>query len=65
MGCLALAGDVKWTFVAPLAAGFLVGGWVGPKIVRKGPAGPLRVVVSRLGVGLAARPGLTAYWRVK
>lgn len=45
----------------PLAAGFLIGGWVGPKIVRKVPAGPLRVVVSLCGVGLAVRLGLAAY----
>jgi hypothetical protein len=59
--CFALFGDVRWAFVAPLAAGFLIGGWVEPKIVRKVPAGPLRVVVSRFGVGLAVRLGLTAY----
>ena len=28
--CFALFGDVRWALVAPLAAGFLVGGWVGP-----------------------------------
>jgi uncharacterized membrane protein YfcA len=37
--------------VAPLAAGFLIGGWVGPKIIRKVPAGPLRVVGSLCGPG--------------
>jgi hypothetical protein len=37
-----------------------VGGWGGPKIVPKVPAGPLRVVVSRFGIGLAVRPGLSA-----
>jgi hypothetical protein len=42
------------------ATGFLIGGWGGPKIVRKVPAGPLRVVVSRFGIGLAVRLGLTA-----
>jgi hypothetical protein len=35
--CFALFGDVRWAFVAPLAAGFLVGGWIGPKIARKVP----------------------------
>jgi uncharacterized protein len=45
----------------PLAAGFLIGGWVGPKIVRKVPAGPLRVAVSLCGVGLPVRLGLAAY----
>jgi uncharacterized membrane protein YfcA len=57
----ALFGDVRWAFVVPLAAGFMAGGWIGPKIVRKVPAGPFRVVVSLCGVGLAVRLGVTAY----
>ncbi len=59
--CFALFGDVRWTFVAPLAAGFLVGGWIGPKIARRVPAGPFRVVVSLCGIGLAVKLGLSAY----
>jgi hypothetical protein len=59
--CFAAFGDVRWVLVAPLAAGFLVGGWVGPKIVRKVPAGPFRVIVSLCGLGLAVRLGLAAY----
>jgi uncharacterized membrane protein YfcA len=59
--CFALFGDVRWVFVWPLAAGFLVGGWIGPKIVRRVPAGPFRVVVSLCGVGLAVRLGISAY----
>jgi hypothetical protein len=45
----------------PLAAGFLAGGWIGPKIVRRVPAEPFRVVVSLCGVGLAVRLGISAY----
>ena len=59
--CFALFGDVRWTFVVPLAAGFLAGGWIGPKIARKVPAGPFRVVVSLCGVDLAVRLGVSAY----
>ncbi len=59
--CFALFGDVRWSFVAPLATGFLVGGWIGPKIARKVPAGPFRVIVSLCGVGLAVRLGISAY----
>jgi uncharacterized membrane protein YfcA len=59
--CFAVFGDVRWEFVAPLAAGFLLGGWIGPKIARKVPAGPFRVVVSLCGVGLAVKLGLSAY----
>jgi uncharacterized membrane protein YfcA len=59
--CFALFGDVRWVLVVPLAAGFLAGGWIGPKIVRKVPAGPFRVVVSLCGIGLAVRLGISAY----
>lgn len=59
--CFALFGDVRWAFVVPLAAGFLVGGWLGPKIARKVPAGPFRVVVSLCGIGLAVKLGMSAY----
>ncbi len=59
--CLLVFGEVRWTFVAPLAAGFLVGGWIGPKIARKVPTGPFRVVVSLGGIGLAVRLGISAY----
>ena len=47
--------------VLPLAAGFLIGGWVGPKIARRVPAGVLRVLVSLCGLGLAVKLGISAY----
>jgi uncharacterized membrane protein YfcA len=59
--CFALFGDVRWEFVAPLAAGFLIGGWFGPKIARKVPTEPFRVIVSLCGIGLAVRLGIGAY----
>ncbi len=59
--CFALSGGVRWVLVAPLAAGFLVGGWIGPKIVRKAPPGPFRVIVSLCGIGLAVKLGIGAY----
>jgi uncharacterized membrane protein YfcA len=59
--CFALFGDVRWTFVAPLAAGFLIGGWIGPKIARRLPAEPFRVFVSLCGIGLAVKLGVSAY----
>jgi uncharacterized membrane protein YfcA len=39
----------------------LVGGWLGPKMARKVPAGPFRVIVSLCGIGLAVKPGMSAY----
>ena len=59
--CFAIFGSVRWTFVGPLAAGFLLGGWFGPKIARRVPAGALRAVVSLCGVGLAVKLGISAY----
>jgi len=59
--CFALFGEVRWRFVVPLAAGFLIGGWIGPAIARRVPAGAFRVVVSVCGLGLAAKLGLSAY----
>lgn len=59
--CFALFGSVRWLFVGPLAAGFLLGGWIGPTIARRVPATALRVVVSLSGVALAVRLGLSAY----
>jgi uncharacterized membrane protein YfcA len=59
--CFALFGDVRWELVIPLAAGFAIGGWIGPKIARRVPAEAFRVVVSLCGLGLAVRLGLGAY----
>jgi uncharacterized membrane protein YfcA len=59
--CFALFGDVRWKLVVPLAAGFLIGGWIGPKIARRVPATALRVFVSLCGFGLAVKLGISAY----
>jgi uncharacterized protein len=59
--CFALFGEVRWNLVVPLAAGFLIGGWIGPTIARRIPAGPFRVLVSLCGIGLAVRLGISAY----
>jgi uncharacterized protein len=54
-------GPVHWTAVAPLAAGFLVGGRIGPVLVRRAPAGPLRAAIAVVGLGLAVKLGVDAY----
>jgi uncharacterized membrane protein YfcA len=59
--CFMAFGSVKWTFVPALAAGFLLGGWLGPKIARRVPAEALRLVVCLCGLGLAVRLGMSAY----
>jgi uncharacterized protein len=57
----ALFGDVRWLLAVPLAAGFLAGGWIGPKIARRMPAGAFRAVISLCGIGLAVKLGISAY----
>jgi uncharacterized protein len=54
----ALFGPLHVVEAIPLAAGCLVGARIGPAIVRRAPAGPLRVVIALMGVGLA---GVLAY----
>ena len=54
-------GPVRWSAVVPLALGFLVGGRLGPLVVRRAPAGPLRVLIACAGLALAVHLGLDAY----
>lgn len=56
-----IVGPVRWADAVPLAIGFLVGGRVGPAIVRRVPAAPLRAAIACGGIGLAVHLGLTAY----
>jgi uncharacterized membrane protein YfcA len=57
----ALFGPVRWAFVAPLAAGFLIGGWTGPFLVRRLPGRPLRIFIACCGLALAVKLALSAY----
>ncbi len=57
----AFFGPVDWTAVPPLALGFFAGGWIGPKLVRRLPAGPLRVLIGLCGIGVAVKLGFDAY----
>jgi uncharacterized protein len=57
----AVFGKVDWAAVAPLAAGFLVGGWTGPALVRRLPARLLRLIVALLGLAVAVKLALSAY----
>ena len=57
----AVFAPVHWAFVPPLAAGFLIGGFTGPRLVRRLPVTALRVFVALCGLALAVRLGLTAY----
>ncbi len=57
----ALFGPVVWTAVLPLAAGFLVGGGLGPLLVRRLPAEPLRVAVALCGLAVATALAFDTY----
>jgi uncharacterized membrane protein YfcA len=57
----ALFGPVRWAAAVPLAAGFLIGGWTGPALVRRLPAQALRTGIGIGGLVLAARLGIGAY----
>jgi uncharacterized membrane protein YfcA len=57
----ALFGPVDWSAVLPLAAGFLLGGWIGPGLVRRLPGDPLRVFIALCGLGVAVKIGIDTY----
>jgi len=58
---LAIFGDVRWADAAPLAVGLLIGGRLGPVVVRRLPDGPLRIGIALAGIGLALKLGHDAY----
>jgi uncharacterized membrane protein YfcA len=57
----ALFGPVRWAAAAPLAAGFLVGGSIGPGLVRRLPGGRLRVAIALCGLALAVKLAFDTY----
>jgi uncharacterized membrane protein YfcA len=56
-----LFGPVVWWAAVPLGVGFLIGGRLGPIVVRHAPADALRVVIALAGLVLASYLGLDAY----
>ncbi|MBV9382568.1 MAG: sulfite exporter TauE/SafE family protein, partial [Streptosporangiaceae bacterium] len=57
----AIFAPVRWAFIPPLAAGFLLGGLTGPKLVRRLPRRAFRVFVALCGLALAVKLGFSAY----
>ena len=57
----AIFGPVRWAAALPLAAGFLVGGWIGPSLVRRLPGRGLRIFIGTCGLAVAIRLGVSAY----
>jgi uncharacterized membrane protein YfcA len=57
----ALFGPVRWVAAAPLAVGFLIGGGIGPGLVRRLPGGRLRVAIALAGLILAVKLGIDTF----
>lgn len=57
----AVVGDVDWAAVPPLLLGCLIGGRLGPVVLRKVPPTPMRWVIGLAGIGLAVRLALQAW----
>jgi uncharacterized membrane protein YfcA len=57
----ALFGPVEWAAAVPLAAGFLLGGWLGPAIARRLPGRSLRIAAAVCGLLVALKLGIDAY----
>jgi uncharacterized protein len=57
----AVFADVDWLAALPLAIGFLVGGSLGPRVVRRVPQTVLRRLIAVAGLGLAVHLGLDAF----
>jgi uncharacterized membrane protein YfcA len=56
-----LSGSVAWDAAVPLAAGFFVGGAIGPLIARRLPPGLFRVLAACAAFALAAKLGAQYY----
>lgn len=57
----AVFSPVHWAFVPLLAAGFGIGGYAGPRLIRYLPARALRLFIAAVGFALAVKLALSAY----
>ena len=60
-GVFALTGQVHWLAALPLALGFFCGGVLSPRVVRRLPVRPLRVLIALAGTAIAIRLAIQAY----
>jgi hypothetical protein len=56
-----LFAPIAWAAALPLAIGLLVGGLLGPRVVRRAPQAALRRLVAIAGIGLAIHLAVQAY----
>jgi uncharacterized membrane protein YfcA len=54
--------SVAWSAALPLALGCLLGGGIGPAVVRRFPQGALRRIIAVAGLALAIHLAFQAYW---
>lgn len=47
--------NIHWGAAASLAVGGIIGSYVGPKVLRRVPERPMRIVIGLLGIGLAVK----------
>lgn len=52
-------GPVHWPAAIAMGIGCLLGGWIGPPLVARIPAQPLRIVIGLSGIGLAVWLGVS------
>jgi uncharacterized membrane protein YfcA len=57
----ALFAQVNWTAVGVVGVGCLIGSRIGPSVVRKVPAAPLRLLIGAAGLAVAVKLGVDAY----
>jgi uncharacterized protein len=57
----AFLAPVHWPSVLAVGLGCLVGSRLGPIIVRRAPAAPLRILIGAAGLVLAVKLGIDAY----
>ena len=56
-----LFGPVHWAAVVPLGLGLLIGGRIGPTVVRRAPVRPLQLIIAILALILAIKLAVDAY----
>ena len=57
----AVFAPIHWLAVVPLGIGCLLGSRLGPAIVRRSPATPLRLTIAAAGLALAVKLGVDTY----
>ena len=57
----AVLSPVVWSAAAPMALGCLIGARLGSIVVRRAPAGPLRLLIAAAALGLAIKLGYDTY----